>query len=81
MLNVYVQTQVKCSTGRVDMIVYCAKTIYIFEFKVKGSAVQALAQIEAKDYAAQFATESRPKVKVGVNFDIQTWTIEDWQVA
>jgi len=81
MLNVYVRTQVKCSTGRVDMIVHCPQAIYIFEFKVKGSAAQALAQIEQKDYAAQFATDSRPTVKVGVNFDIQTWTIEDWHIA
>ena len=43
MLNVYVRTQVKCSTGRVDMIVHCPQAIYIFEFKVKGSAAQALA--------------------------------------
>ena len=81
MLNVYVRTQVKCSTGRVDMVVHCPQAIYVFEFKVKGSAAQALAQIEQKDYAAQFATDSRPTVKVGVNFDIQTWTIEDWQIA
>ena len=81
MLNVYVRTQVKCSTGRVDMVVHCPQAIYVFEFKVKGSAAQDLAQIEQKDYAAQFATDSRPTVKVDVNFDIQTWTIEDWQIV
>ena len=79
MLNVYVQTQVKCSTGRVDMIVYAKDAIYLFEFKVKSTATQALHQIEAKDYAAQFATDPRKVVKVGVNFDIDTWTIEDWE--
>ena len=81
MLNVYVQTQVKCSTGRVDMIVYAKDAIYLFEFKVKSTAAQALHQIEAKDYAAQFATDPRKVVKVGVNFDIDTWTIEDWEYA
>ncbi len=80
MLNVYVQTQVRCSTGRVDMIVQAPDTIYLFEFKVKSTAEKALRQIEAKDYAAQFATDPRKLVKVGVNFDIDTWTIEDWEV-
>lgn len=81
MLNVYVQTQVKCSTGRVDMIVHAPDTIYLFEFKIKSTAEKALQQIEEKDYAAQFATDPRNLVKVGVNFDIDTWTIEDWAIA
>ncbi len=80
MLNVYVQTQVRCSTGRMDMIVYATDTIYIFEFKVKSTAERALRQINAKDYAAQFATDSRKLVKVGINFDIDTWNIEDWKI-
>jgi Holliday junction resolvase-like predicted endonuclease len=81
MLNVYVQTQVRCSTGRVDMIVHAPDTIYLLEFKVKSTAEKALQQIESKDYAAQFATDSRKLVKVSVNFDIDTWTIEDWTIA
>ena len=80
MLNVYVQTQVKCSTGRVDMIVHSKDTLYLFEFKVKSTAAKALQQIEEKDYADQFATDPRKVVKVGVNFDIDTWTIEDWEI-
>ena len=79
MLNVYVQTQVKCSTGRVDMIVYAPDTIYLFEFKVKSTAAKAMRQIEEQNYADRFATDPRNVVKVGVNFDIDTWTIEDWQ--
>ena len=79
MLNVYVQTQVKCSTGRVDMIVYAPDTIYLFEFKVKSTAAKAVRQIEEQNYADRFATDPRNVVKVGVNFDIDTWTIEDWQ--
>ncbi len=80
MLNVYVQTQVKCSTGRVDMIVHAPNTIYIFEFKIKSTASKAIRQIDAKDYAAQFATDPRKTVKVGVQFDIDTWTIKEWMV-
>lgn len=78
MLNVYVQTQVKCWTGRTDMIVYLPNIIYLFEFKVKSTADEALSQIEDKRYADRFATDSHKILKVGVNFDIENWNIESW---
>ena len=80
MLNVYVQTQVKCWTGRVDAIVYMPQAIYLFEFKTGTTADQAVAQIDERHYADRFATEKRKVVKVGVNFDIESWTISDWTV-
>lgn len=80
MLNVYVRTQVKCWTGRTDMIVFAPETIYVFEFKVGDTAEAALKQIEESGYAEQFATDGRNVVKVGVSFDIDTWTINEWRV-
>lgn len=80
MLNVYVLTQVKCSTGRVDMTVFAYDTIYLFEFKVKSTATKAIQQIEDRGYADRYATDPRKLVKVGVNFDIDTWSIEDWKI-
>ena len=80
MLNVYVQTQVKCWTGRVDAIVYAPKAIYLFEFKTGKDADAALQQIDEKRYADRFATDARKVVKVGVDFDIDTWTINDWRI-
>lgn len=78
MLNVYVQTQVKCWTGRTDMIVYLPNIIYLFEFKIKSTAKEALAQIDDKHYADRFATDVRKVIKVGINFDIESWNIESW---
>ena len=80
MLNVYVRTQVKCWTGRTDMIVFAPETIYVFEFKVGDTAEAALKQIDESGYAEQFATDGRNVVKVGVSFDIDTWTINEWMV-
>lgn len=79
MLNVYVQTQVKCWTGRTDMIVHAAKAIYIFEFTTNDSAEAALKQIDESGYAKPFATDPRKVVKVGVAFDIDSWTIKEWK--
>lgn len=80
MLNVYVQTQVKCRTGRTDMIVHASKAVYIFEFKVNDTAEAALAQINQSGYAEPYATDTRSVVKIGVAFNIDSWTINEWNV-
>jgi hypothetical protein len=81
MLNVYVRTQVKTSSGRIDMVVDMPDVIYIFELKKSGTSAKALEQINQKGYAIPFETDGRKIVKVGVTFDANTRTISDWQLA
>lgn len=81
MLNVYARTQVKCAGGRVDMVVSMPDTIYVFELKVKGTASEALAQIDDKSYAIPYQTDSRRVVKVGVKFNPTTRVPEDWVIG
>jgi len=50
------------------------------EFKLEGTAEEALQQIEDKQYAKPFETDPRKLYKIGVNFCIQTWNIEKWLV-
>jgi len=80
MLNVYVQTQVRCRGGRIDMVVLMPDTTYVFEFKTNGTAQEALAQIDSHGYALSYDTENRKVVKVGARFDIQSRTLQDWCV-
>lgn len=80
MLNIYVRTQVKCAGGRTDMVVWMPDTTYVFELKVGGTANEALSQINSKDYALPYFTDSRKVVKVGVAFDTDKLTIKDWLV-
>lgn len=81
MLNVYVRTQVKCSGGRTDMVVWMPDTIYVFELKADGTAEEALQQIEDKGYAIPYITDKRKVVKVGIAFDKETRTISSWVSA
>lgn len=67
------------SEGRVDCIVETTKYIYIFEFKLDGSAKNALKQIDDKGYARPYGVDNRILFKIGVNFSSQTGTISDWQ--
>ena len=80
MLNVYVRTQVKCSKGRADMIVWMPDTIYVLELKVNGTAEDALRQIEEKGYAKPYYTDGRKVVKVGIRFLPETMTVEEWKI-
>jgi hypothetical protein len=81
MLNVYVRTQVKCSGGRADMVVHMPDTIYVIELKLKGTAHEALSQIDSRGYAIRYSTEGKKVVKVGVSFSMESKTIEDWIIG
>lgn len=81
LLGFFVQAEYRTSSGRIDLVVANADTVYVIEFKLDGSAEEALAQIERKDYALPFALDGRRVVKVGVNFDRSTRTIDKWLIA
>ncbi len=81
MMNVYAQTQVKCHGGRIDFVVKLPSTTYVFELKVNGTAQEALDQINSKGYALPYQTENRKVVKVGVLFNRETMTVEDYIVS
>lgn len=81
MMNVYARTQVKCNGGRIDFVVLMPKTTYVFELKVNGTAQEAIDQINSKGYALSYQTEGRRVVKIGVQFNRETMTIEDYIIA
>ena len=68
------------SEGRVDCIVETPQYVYIFEFKLDGTATEALQQIEEKGYARPYKADTRQVVKAGVNFSSKSGTIEEWEV-
>ena len=78
MLNVYVQTQVRCAGGRADMVVMMPDAIYVIELKMNGTAQEAIDQIERNGYASPYLTDGRKVVKVGIKFSTETKSIEDW---
>ena len=82
LISVYtVCTEKVQSEGRVDCIVETAGYVYIFEFKLDGSADEALRQIEEKGYARPFASDRRTLYKIGVSFSSRTGTVEEWKIG
>ena len=75
-----VYTEKQLSEGRADCIVETPQYIYIFEFKLDGTAAEALQQIHDKGYARAYDADERKKYLLGVSFSSKTGTTEEWQV-
>ena len=81
LISVYtVYTEKVQSQGRVDCIVETPQYVYIFEFKLDGTADEALLQIEEKGYAREYDSDKRQVFKIGASFSSETGTIGDWKI-
>ena len=81
LMEQYVESEVKSSVGRADVVVQLQDVVYVFEFKYDGTPEEALAQIDSKQYAIPYRADGRRVVKIGVNFDSATRTIGGWKIA
>ena len=80
LVSVYtVYTEKVQSHGRVDCIVETNDYVYIFEFKLDGTAEEAMRQIEAKGYAREYEADKRKVYLIGAVFSSETGTIEEWK--
>lgn len=52
--------------------------MYIIELKFNGSAEEALAQIDTKNYSLPFAIDGRQVIKIGANVSGETRNLEEW---
>ena len=77
----YVEVEVHTPTGRVDIVMKTDKALYLFELKLNMSARAAIKQIDLKDYSSKFALSGLPVVKVGINFDPESRTLDDWKIV
>ena len=80
LLGRYVDVEVRTPKGRVDMVMNSGKALYLFELKLNKSAEAAMNQINLKNYPSRFALTGLPIIKVGINFNSETHTIEDWVI-
>jgi hypothetical protein len=80
LMGFYVQAEYRTSEGRIDLVLQTRDYTYVMEFKLDGTAEEALRQIHDKNYPLPFATDGRKLVKVGVNFSSTTRNIERWIV-
>jgi len=80
LVGFYVKTEYHTSRGRIDLVLQTDRYIYIMEFKLNGTAEEALQQIEDKQYALPFASDTRTLFRIGVNFSNETRNIDTWKI-
>ncbi len=87
MMGFYSQTEYHTSDGRIDLLVETPQYRYIMEFKLDGTAEEALQQIKDKNYQLQFFGDALTTKKdqgktyiIGVNFSKETRTVDRWVI-
>ena len=81
LVGFYVKAEYRTSEGRIDLVLQTDKFIYVMEFKLDGTAEEALQQINEKHYAQPFEADERKLFKIGVNFSAAIRNIEKWLVV
>ena len=77
------RTSAECWTnrGRVDAVVETPCGIYVFEFKLNGTAEEALAQIKEKGYHEKYLRSGKKVTLAGVAFDAEMRNLSDRKIA
>lgn len=78
MLNLRIEAEARTNNGRIDAVVHTDQCIYVFEFKLDGSAEEALAQIKDKSYYEKFLASNKGIILVGANFSTAKRGVETW---
>jgi len=79
LLGLRVEAEVRTNRGRIDAVAHSSHTVYVFEFKLDGTADEALAQCRENDYARRYRGQRRKVLLVGVPFDTATRNLGAWR--
>lgn len=80
LMGFYVKAEYQTAAGRIDMVLETSDYVYVMEFKLNGSAEEALQQINDKGYALPFLSSGKKVFKIGVNFSAETKSIDRWAI-
>ncbi|MDE5813494.1 MAG: ATP-binding protein [Muribaculaceae bacterium] len=78
MMGLSVRTEIHSAKGRCDMHILTSRYVYVFEFKIDGSAEEAIEQIRENGYVIPFESDLRTVFLIGANFSTQTRTLDRW---
>lgn len=78
LMGQFTEAEVCSARGRADAVVKTPDYIYVFEFKLNGTAEQALQQIDDKGYLIPYQADGRKLIKIGVEFSAAERNISRW---
>ena len=76
----YTYIEKQQSEGRVDCIIETPTDVFIFEFKLDGSADEAMKQIEDRGYAVPYEADTRKVYRIGAVFSSTEGTVSEWKI-
>ena len=77
LLGIYIESQVQTSDGRIDALVQTPNYVYAFEFKLDGSASEALQQVKDKGYLQPYFHQGKVCIGIGLNFSTETKKVQE----
>ena len=80
MMGFYSHAEYHTSDGRIDLLVETPLYRYVMEFKLDGTAEEAMEQICSKNYPLQFQSDEKTTYLLGVNFSRETRTIDRYLI-
>ena len=78
LMGQFCDAEVRSARGRADAVVKTKDYIYVFEFKLDGSAEDAIRQIDEKGYLIPYIADGRTLIKVGASFSAEERNIAEW---
>ncbi len=78
LLGINISVEVETNQGRIDAVLETGHHIYVIEFKI-GSASEAMAQIEARQYHQRFKTSGKAITLVGIGIDSELRNLADFE--
>jgi len=81
MLGAGIDAEVRTGRGRIDAVAQTDDTVYVFEFKLHGTAEEALEQAVSREYALKYKGGEKAVRVFGVAFDQETRNIGQWREA
>lgn len=76
LMGFYTKAEYHTSEGRIDMVIQTNDYCYILEFKLDGTAEEALQQIKDTHYSLPFELNGQKIIRIGMNFSSKTRNID-----
>lgn len=76
LMGFYTKAEYHTSEGRIDMVIQTPLYCYVLEFKLNGTAEEALQQIQDTHYTLPFEMNGQKIIRIGMNFSSETRNID-----
>ncbi len=78
LIGLRIKAEVTTNSGRIDAVIETEKAVYVFEFKLNGTAKSAIKQIHDKKYYEKYLASGKEIKLIGAAFNKKTRNLGKW---